>query len=467
MDILQNKFNEETWNAYYEGKIEPFAIQLSLVMSNMAYTDRELACGNMITFSANRLQYASAYIKGTNYNSGSRFTSCANFTGRAASDGTGARSTVTAGTGYQFIFCNPGAAYPYAIGYGGTVRCWVQASVFPNATYGIYYNANGGTGAPGAQTKTYGYNLALSGTIPTRAGHNFRGWATAPNGGAVYASGGIYTANAGATLYAVWEPYRHSVAFNANGGTGAPGAQTKTYGSVLTLSGTIPIRTGYTFKGWGTSAGTQTVSYNPGSQYGRDQNGGTYTLYAIWQINTYSVQYDANGGTGAPGAQTKTYGVNLTLSSVKPTKTGHTFKGWAVTQNGAVSYSAGAQYGANAAIKLYAVWEANIYSIAFNANGGSGSMGNEPMTYGVKKALTACTFYKTGHTFKGWAITPTGGKIYDDAAQVKDLTSVPNGAYTVYAVWEANKYTVIYNATRNGGTGDTEFSKKRACIKSI
>ena len=87
----------------------------------------------------------SAYIKGTNYNSGSWFTSCANFTGRAASDGTGARSTVTAGTGYQFIFCNPGAAYPYAIGYGGTVRCWVQASVFPNATYGIYYNANGGT----------------------------------------------------------------------------------------------------------------------------------------------------------------------------------------------------------------------------------------------------------------------------------------------------------------------------------
>ena len=166
----------------------------------------------------------SAYIKGTNYNSGSWFTSCANFTGRAASDGTGARSTVTAGTGYQFIFCNPGAAYPYAIGYGG-----VQASVFPNATYGIYYNANGGTGAPGAQTKTYGYNLALSGTIPTRAGHNFRGWATAPNGGAVYAAGGIYTANAGATLYAVWEPYRHSVAFNANGGSADKNIRKRTY----------------------------------------------------------------------------------------------------------------------------------------------------------------------------------------------------------------------------------------------
>lgn len=63
IEILQNKFNEEQWNAFYEGKIEPFALQLSLVMSNMTYTQRELACGNMITFTANRLQYASNTTK--------------------------------------------------------------------------------------------------------------------------------------------------------------------------------------------------------------------------------------------------------------------------------------------------------------------------------------------------------------------------------------------------------------------
>ena len=57
--ILQNSYNEDEWNAYYEGKIEPFAIQLSLVMSNMTFTPRELSYGNMITFTANRLQYAS------------------------------------------------------------------------------------------------------------------------------------------------------------------------------------------------------------------------------------------------------------------------------------------------------------------------------------------------------------------------------------------------------------------------
>lgn len=63
MDILTNKYDENTWNAYYEGKIEPFAIQLSLVMSNMTYTQTEINRGNMITWTANRLQYASNSTK--------------------------------------------------------------------------------------------------------------------------------------------------------------------------------------------------------------------------------------------------------------------------------------------------------------------------------------------------------------------------------------------------------------------
>lgn len=57
--ILQNKYNEDEWNAYYEGKIEPFALQLSLVLSNMTFSKRELSFKNAIIFSANRLQYAS------------------------------------------------------------------------------------------------------------------------------------------------------------------------------------------------------------------------------------------------------------------------------------------------------------------------------------------------------------------------------------------------------------------------
>ena len=63
MDILTNKYDENTWNAYYEGKVEPFAIKLSIVMSNMTFTPTEISRGNMITWTANRLQYASNATK--------------------------------------------------------------------------------------------------------------------------------------------------------------------------------------------------------------------------------------------------------------------------------------------------------------------------------------------------------------------------------------------------------------------
>jgi hypothetical protein len=61
--ILENSYSENEWNAFYEGKVEPFALQLSLVMSNMTFTPREIAHGNEIAFSANRLQYASNETK--------------------------------------------------------------------------------------------------------------------------------------------------------------------------------------------------------------------------------------------------------------------------------------------------------------------------------------------------------------------------------------------------------------------
>lgn len=72
-------------------------------------------------------------------------------------------------------------------------------------TYTVSYNANGGTGAPASQTKTYGVNLTLSSTVPTRAGYAFKGWATSSTGAVVYQAGGTYSANSAATLYAVWE----------------------------------------------------------------------------------------------------------------------------------------------------------------------------------------------------------------------------------------------------------------------
>lgn len=147
----------------------------------------------------------------------------------------------------------------------------------------------------------------------------------------------------------------HTLTYNANGGTGAPGKQTKWYGTTIKISTVKPTRTGYTFQGWGTSATTTTVRYNPGDTFGSDTD---TTIYAIWKADTYTVSYNANGGTGAPGNQTKTYGVNLTLSSTKPTRTNYTFKGWGTSAaSTTVAYASGASYTANAAIMLYAIWE--------------------------------------------------------------------------------------------------------------
>ena len=62
-NIIQSKFKEEEWNAFYENTIEPIAIQLSLEFSKKIFSDREVGHGNSITFESSRLQYASNSTK--------------------------------------------------------------------------------------------------------------------------------------------------------------------------------------------------------------------------------------------------------------------------------------------------------------------------------------------------------------------------------------------------------------------
>lgn len=84
-----------------------------------------------------------------------------------------------------------------------------SGSVAGYPTYTVSYNANGGSGAPGAQTKTWGTTLYLSSTVPTRTNYQFLGWSTSSTAtSATYSAGGAYTSNSGATLYAVWKILR-------------------------------------------------------------------------------------------------------------------------------------------------------------------------------------------------------------------------------------------------------------------
>lgn len=205
---------------------------------------------------------------GTKASSGS-----GSFTGTYSISGNGAATKTVTVTFKNFNDDN-GKSATKTVSFTVKVPAWTS--------YAIKYNANGGSGAPSSQTKWKDQALTLSSTKPTRTGYSFLGWSTSASAtSATYTAGGKYTANAAATLYAVWKANTYTVKFNANGGTGAPGNQTKTYGKTLTLSSTKPTRTNYNFKGWGTSASATTVTYAAGASY--TANAGI-TLYAVWQL---------------------------------------------------------------------------------------------------------------------------------------------------------------------------------------
>ena len=106
----------------------------------------------------------------------------------------------------------------------------------------------------------------------------------------------------------------------------------------------------------------------------------TFDVYCVWQANTYTVSYNANGGSGAPAAQTKTYGVNLTLSYTVPTRANYNFKGWATSASGSVAYQPGGTYSSNAAVTLYAVWEVAAAPLTSVSNTEIGSSGTASWT---------------------------------------------------------------------------------------
>lgn len=234
-------------------------------------------------------------------------------------------------------------------------------------TYTVTFDANGGSGAPNSQIKTYGLTLTLSDAIPLRRNYSFVGWSKDRNAtSASYFAGSSYTDNASVTLYAVWaySPESYTVRYDANGGTGAPASQSKTYGVPLTLSDEKPVRSYYEFLGWAKSPDALSPEYMPGSSYNENEE---VTLYAVWKstLETYTVSYDANGGSDAPANQIKTEDIALKLSSDIPIRNGYEFLGWAESPTAtSATYAAGATYFENADITLYAVWRERNYDFS-------------------------------------------------------------------------------------------------------
>lgn len=260
---------------------------------------------------------------------------------------------------------------------------------------------------------------------------------------------GAYSQQDGPFTVTAPAPPTYTVSYNANGGSGAPGSQTKYHGENLALSSTKPYKTGHYFKEWNTSSAGNGTPYQPGATY---SSNAALTLYAIWVAETYPVTFQANGGSSPPASQVKTYGQTLTLTTAKPVRTGYTFLRWDTSQTGnGTSYSPGAPYTGNTALKLYAIWSANSYSIKFNKNGGSGNMTDQSMVYDRSGNLKKNEFFWAGRTFLGWSKSPTGGVDFNDCASVSNLVTSAGGSITLYAVWSINSILIKFDAATNGG----------------
>ena len=154
-----------------------------------------------------------------------------------------------------------------------------------------------------------------------------------------------------------WKINTYTITYNANGGNESNQTQEVKYGETWTTKDKIFTKTGYTQVGWNTKADGSGTTYSL-KKLQKAKKEGNLTLYAKWKVNTYTITYNANGGTGVPSSQTKTYGKSLTLSSTKPTRTGYTFLGWATSSSATkATYTAGGKYTANSDATLYAVWK--------------------------------------------------------------------------------------------------------------
>lgn len=150
------------------------------------------------------------------------------------------------------------------------------------------------------------------------------------------------------------------VYFDANGGSSAPSTLKRHWGEVVYIPATLPTRYGYTFNGWTKTQGSSNINYSPGDPIGDDAD---VTLYAVWSQNvtkTWSIIYNANGGSNAPAKQTANVGQSITITYSKPTRSGYTFLGWS-TWSGATepetAYTPGYSYMSDYNLTLYAVWK--------------------------------------------------------------------------------------------------------------
>ena len=306
------------------------------------------------------------------------------------------------------------------------------------------------------------------------------------------------------TLIATWTPIEYTLTLHMNDASEGKGStRAKLNGSTasnvqeilhigyeseklaLYTAGTFG-RVGYTFKGWATAPDSEVTVAIGGD--GFVMAAADAELYAIWEVMTYDVFYYLNGGDNGnhtTGVANDTYYEEVSFDQTievfyTTAKVGYILDGWSLTDNGTLIFingvntaftmneSALTTYGADDGnVELYTRWTAEQYTLKYNLSGGS-FMGNTgvytaPTKVAFDTAYTLITSGVTysGYTFKGWALTEGTKTVRYDASKpqmlINDAASkealVNSGIITLYAVWEADEYKVVFNKNNPYATG--------------
>ena len=378
---------------------------------------------------------------------------------------------------------------------GDTIYLFAQ---WRRNTYTVDYNSNKPGGASsnvfGTTTSsthncdTY-KNLTSNGYSLT--GWTFNGWNTQADGsGDGYINSESvknlsYTDEATVTLYAQWTANTYAIVYNGNKPAGASDSisgatalSNHTYDTAKPLTTNGYSLTGWTFDGWNTQANGSGLSFDDDASVSNltSTQGGTVTLYAQWSANTYTIVYNANKPAGASGdtegatdTSNHTYDIWTNLNSNGYSLTGWTFDGWNTQANGSgLSFNDDASVSnltttQGATFTLYVMWEAITYTVEYNSNKPAGASGDiigstadSNHSYDISNNLNTNGFSLTGWTFNGWNTQANGsGLSFADDASVINLTTTQGATVTLYAMWQANTYTIVYNANKPvGASGD-------------
>ena len=266
---------------------------------------------------------------------------------------------------------------------------------------------------------------------PAREGYTFTGW-----------SGSYTNIKADTDIKALYTINTYTLSFNTNGGTAVSNI---TAAYAIPVTAPVTTRTGYTFVKWTGDDGSDFPSVMPAKNI---------EFTANWTANSYSIVFDANGGTGTTAPVNAVYDSEATLTANGFERVGYHFAGWNTAANGsgtsyadkAVVKNLASENGA--VVKLYAVWEANTYTVIYKADGKE--VGRQNYKFGETiKPITDPV--KEGYTFKGWK---------------ESLPAVmPANDITVEAVFEINSYKLIYMV--DGAEYRTETVEFGAAVTAI